>query len=146
MHAPVAIPGQKISKAPYPPHPNTRVGTARSERKEESRSSPAHDVLKVLFTPDEAEPWLRVHVALDVQLAAEDLGPAEEDARLPGSVDLADAAEHHVPVGAAEVGRGAQARDGVARGVGVIYHDVRRVVGFYIGCEVLCSSGILSVD
>ena len=136
---------KRVQRLPTRP-PAHACGNGKIEKPKRSRSGPAPGVLKVLLTPDEAEPRLRVHVALEVQLTAEDLGPAEEDARLAGPVDLADAPEHHVPVGAAEVGRGAQARDGVAGGVGFVDHDVRRVVGFYIGCEVLYGSGILSVD
>ena len=73
-------------------------------------------LLEVLFTPDELVAilaCLSVHVALDVQLAAETLGSAEEHAALSGVVDLAYSAEDHVPIRAAEVGRGAQAGDGV---------------------------------
>ena len=72
-----------------------------------------------------------------MQLAAQRLGSAEEDARLGRAVDLADAAKDHVPVGAAEVGRGAETRDGVLVGVGVIDHDVGCVVVFDFGGQVL---------
>lgn len=72
-----------------------------------------------------------------MQDAAEDLGPAEEHAGLGRGVDLADRLEDGVPVGAAEVGRGAQTSDGVFLGVGVVDHDIGCVVGFDVGCQVL---------
>lgn len=68
-----------------------------------------------------------------MQDAAEDFWPAEEDAGLGGGVDLADRLEDGVPVGTAEIGRGAEARDGVCVGVGVVDHDVGGVVGFDVG-------------
>ena len=61
--------------------------------------------LKVLLAPNKVESRLAVHVALDVQHASEHLGTAEEDASFGGGVDLANAAEDHVPIRSAEVGR-----------------------------------------
>lgn len=81
-------------------------------------------------------PRLRILVAVDVQGAAQTLGAAEEDACLAGGVQLADALEDHVPVGAAKVGRAAEARDGVGFSVGVVDHDVGRVVALNLGREV----------
>lgn len=81
-------------------------------------------------------PRFTVLIAEDVQLAAEALGPAEEDAGLGGGVQLPDAAEDHVPVGAAEVGGAAEARDGVLVGVGVVDHDVGGVVSLDLGRQV----------
>lgn len=71
-----------------------------------------------------------------MQRAAQALGPAEEHAGLRGRVQLADAAEDHVPVRAAEVRGTPQARDSVLVGVGVVDHDVRRVVGLDLGRQV----------
>jgi len=93
--------------------------------------TPQHHDLEVLLPPHEAEPGLAPLIALDVQRGTQPLGAAEEHTGLGGRVDLADALEDHVPVGAAEVGRRAQARDGV------IDHYVGCVVGLDLRCEVL---------
>ena len=61
--------------------------------------------LEILFAPHEIEPWFAVHVAFAMQLAAQHLRPAEENARLGRRVDLADRLEHCVPVGPPEAGR-----------------------------------------
>lgn len=93
--------------------------------------------LKVLLAPNKIKPGLTVHVTLDMQLAPQHLGTTEENPGFGGRVDLADAAEDHVPVGPAEVGGRAQARDGVVLGVGVVDHDVGGIVVFDLGGEVL---------
>ncbi len=81
-------------------------------------------------------PRLGILVAVDVQGAAQALGAAEEDARLAGGVQLADALEDHVPVGAAKVGRAAEASNGVRLGISVVDHDVGGVVALDLGREV----------
>lgn len=83
------------------------------------------------------EVLIRVHVTLDVQLAAQTLGPAEENTSFRGSVDLADRLEDHIPVWTTKVGRSAQARDRVLFGVGIVDHDVCRVIDLDLGSEVL---------
>jgi hypothetical protein len=93
--------------------------------------------LEVLFAPDKAEAGFRVLIALDVECGAEHFRAAEEDTCFGGRVDLADGFEDHVPVGATEVGGGAEAGDGVLLGVGVVDHDVGRVVGLDLGGEIL---------
>ncbi len=76
-----------------------------------------------------------------MQLAAQRLGSAEEDAGLRRRVDLADALEDGVPVRTAVVCGRAQTRDGVLLGVGVVEHDVGRVVGSDLRGEVLRDMG-----
>ena len=76
-----------------------------------------------------------------MQLAAQDFRPTKKHARLARAVDLADTAEDSVPIRPSEEGWRAQTRDGVAGGVGVIDHDVGRVVGFDVRREVLCVAG-----
>lgn len=93
--------------------------------------------LEILLAPNEAEARLRVHIALDVQLAAQNLGPTEEDTHFARPVDLAYAPEHHVPVGTAEVRWRPQTRDGIAICLRVVDHDVRCVVWFYFCGEML---------
>ena len=94
-------------------------------------------LLEILFAPHEVEPWLAVHVAFAVQLAAQWLGPAKEHACLGWRVDLADRLEHRVPIGPPKVGRRPEAGDGVPISVGVVEHDVRCVVWLDLGSEVL---------
>jgi hypothetical protein len=72
-----------------------------------------------------------------MQLAAQHLWTAEEDTRLGGRVNLPDAAKDHVPVGTAEVCRGAEAGDGVGVVGGFAQHDIVGVVGFDLGGQVL---------
>lgn len=52
-------------------------------------------------------------------------------------MDLADRFEDHIPVGAAKVGGCAKTSDGVLFGVGIVDHNVRCVVCFDLGSEVL---------
>ncbi len=59
--------------------------------------------LKVLFTPHKVESRLGVHIALDMQLTSQYLGPAEEDTRLSSTVDFSYTPENHVPVRSAEI-------------------------------------------
>lgn len=94
-------------------------------------------ILEVFFSPHELEARLRVFVALDVQLLAQRLGTAEENTSFCGSMDLADRAEDKVPVGAAKVCRRAEPGDGVLFGVGVVNHDVCRLVGLEFGGQIL---------
>ena len=70
-----------------------------------------------------------------MQLAPQPLGPTEEDARLARCMQLLDAAEHHVPVRAAEVRGRVEARDCV-RGA-TVEHDVLGVAGGDFGGQVL---------
>lgn len=91
-------------------------------------------ISKILLPPNKMKPWLRVHITLDMQLAAERLRPTEEHTYFARAMDLADTTEHVVPVRAAEVGGCAEARDGIVVRVGVVDHDVRGVVGIYVGC------------
>lgn len=71
---------------------------------------------------------------------AQTLGPTEEYAGLGRRVNLAYRLEDHVPVGTAKVGGGAQTGDGILLSVGVVDHDVRRVVCFDLCGEVLSSA------
>ena len=94
--------------------------------------------LEVLLAPHESitsPPSFGVHVAFDMELASQPLGPAEEDTTLAGGVDFTDRSEDHVPVGTAEVGRGAETGDGV--GVAAVEDDVGGVGGGDLGCEIL---------
>lgn len=72
-----------------------------------------------------------------MQLTAQHLGTTKEDSRFRRGVDLADGAEDHVPIWAAEVGGCAETGDGVVVRVDVVDHDVGGVVGFDFGGEVL---------
>jgi hypothetical protein len=72
-----------------------------------------------------------------MQLTAQNLRPAEEDTYFARSMNLAYTPEYHVPVGTAEVGRRAQTGDSVAVSVCVVDHDIRCVVGFYFGSQML---------
>ncbi len=68
-----------------------------------------------------------------MQLTTQYLRPTKEHARFGGGMDLADAAEDHIPIGPTEIGGGAETGDGVAVGVNVVDHDVGGVVGFDFG-------------
>lgn len=92
---------------------------------------------EVLLAPDELEAGLAVHVAFDVQLAAQHFGAAEEHPRFCWRVDLADAPEHRVPVRPPKVRGGAKARDGVFVRIGVVEHNVRGIVRLDFGGQVL---------
>lgn len=70
-----------------------------------------------------------------MQLTTQPLGPAEEDTAFAGSMDLADGTEHHIPVGAAEIGRCAQACDRVR--VAGVEDDVGGFGGGDLGGEIL---------
>lgn len=83
------------------------------------------------------EVLISVHVALNVQLTAKALGPAEENTSFRRAMDLADRLEDHVPVRTSEVGRGAQTSDCILFGVGVIDHDVCCVIDLDLCGEVL---------
>jgi hypothetical protein len=91
----------------------------------------AHEkCLEVLLAPNEAVAALAslgIHIAFDVQLASQSFGSAEEDTTLSRRVDLADGAEYHVPVGAAEVRWGSKARDGVV--IATVEDDVAGIGG-----------------
>ena len=101
--------------------------------------------LEVLLAPYKIEAWLAVHVAFDVQLAPQHLGPAEEHPCLGRRVDLADRLEHRIPVGPPEVGRRPEPCDGVLIRLRVIDHDVGSVVGLNLGREILrCAQSVLS--
>ena len=94
-------------------------------------------VLKVLLAPYKLETRIRVYVALDMQLTAQNLWPAEEDTRLCRCVQLSDRLEHSIPIGASEAGGCSETRDGVDIGVRVVNHDVRGVIYFDLGSEIL---------
>lgn len=102
-----------------------------------SGAAPATIPLEILLAPDKVEAGFRIHVAFDVQCGAQALGAAEENAGFRGRVDLPDGFENCVPVWTTEVGGGAETGNGVLFGVGVVDHDVRCVVCFDFGCEVL---------
>ena len=69
--------------------------------------------LEILLSPDEAEVWIRVHIALDVQVGTQPLWPTEEDTTLARPMDLTDATKHHVPVWTAEICRRPETCNGV---------------------------------
>lgn len=85
--------------------------------------------LKILLSPIEIKPRLRIHVTFHMQRVTERFGPAEKHTRFGRGVDFANGSEDHVPVWSAVVRRGAEAGDGVAVAVEVVEHDVCRVVG-----------------
>jgi hypothetical protein len=62
-------------------------------------------LLEIFFAPHKAKARLRVHVTLDVQLTAQNLRTAEEDAHLACAMNLAHTPEDHVPIRPAKVGR-----------------------------------------
>ena len=96
---------------------------------------PTHTMLssEIFLAPDKLEAGLAVHVALDVQLAAQHLGSAEEHPRLGRGVDLADAPEHRVPIGPPEVRGRAEAGDGILIRICVVDHDIRSIVRHDLG-------------
>lgn len=93
-------------------------------RKKKSYSLQQEHPLEILLAPHEIEPLVAfaVHVAFDMELGAQPLGTTEEHTRLTGGMQFADRPEDHVPIGAAEVGGRAQARDSV--GVAAVEHNV----------------------
>jgi hypothetical protein len=103
--------------------------------------------LEVLLAPYKTESRLAPLITLDVQCATQSLRSTEEHTCLSRRVNLTDRLENHVPVRATEVSGCAQAGDGVLFGVGVVNHDVRCVVGFDSGREVLqiCQHDIQSL-
>lgn len=52
-------------------------------------------------------------------------------------MDLANRLKDHVPVWTAEVGRCAKTSDSVLFGIGIVDHDVRCIICFDLGSEVL---------
>lgn len=110
--------------------PRSRAGSS-FHRHQSAHSS------EVLLAPYELEARLAVHVALDVQLAAEHFGSAEEHPRFGWRVDLADPPEHRVPVWPPKVRGGAQAGDGILVRIGVVDHDVGCIVRFDLGSQIL---------
>ncbi|KAK5630381.1 hypothetical protein RRF57_006096 [Xylaria bambusicola] len=71
-----------------------------------------------------------------MQRASQTFWSAEEHTRLSRRMQLTDTTENHVPIRSTEVGRTPQARDGVFIGVGVIDHDICRVIGLNLGGEI----------
>lgn len=51
-------------------------------------------------------------------------------------MNLPDTSEDHVPVGSAKVGRAAKTSDGILVGVGIVDHNVCRIVGLDSGGEI----------
>ena len=92
---------------------------------------------EVFLAPNELEAGLAVHVALDVQLAAQHFRSAEEHPRLGRRVDLANASERCIPIWPPKVRGGAQAGDGVLVGIGVVDHDIRSIVRLDLSGQVL---------
>src|SRR5688572_28055812 len=81
-------------------------------------------------------PRLCVLVAVYVKCTSQSLRATEEHTRLCWTVKFPDAPENHVPVWPTEVGRAPQAGDGVLVSVGVVDHDVGRVVCLDLGRQV----------
>lgn len=92
---------------------------------------------EILLAPHKLEAGFAVHVALDVQLAAKHLRSAEEHPCLGWAVDLANAPEHRVPIRPPKVRRGTEASDGVLVAIGIVDHDVCRIVRLDLGGQVL---------
>jgi len=92
---------------------------------------------EILLAPHKFEAGLAVHVALDVQLAAKHLRSAEEHPCLGWAVDLTNAPEHRVPIRPPKVRGGTEASDGVLVAIGIVDHDVRRIVRLDLGGQVL---------
>ena len=92
---------------------------------------------EVFLAPNELEAGLAVHVALDMQLAAQHFRSTEEHPRLGRRVDLANAPERCIPVRPPKVRGGAQAGDGVLVRIGVVDHDVRGIIRLDLGGQVL---------
>lgn len=72
-----------------------------------------------------------------MQLVPQRWRPTEENARFCRSMNLTDRLEDSVPVRAAKIGRGSQSCDGIPFRVGVVDHDVGRVIGFDISGKIL---------
>lgn len=63
---------------------------------------PHWNTSEVLLAPHEVEARLGVHIAFNVELAAECFRPTEEDPSLGGRMDLAKRTEDGVPIGSAK--------------------------------------------
>ena len=72
-----------------------------------------------------------------MQLTAQRLRPAEEDARFGRRVDFADRFEDAIPVGATKARGCTQAGDGVLFDVVAVDDNVRSIVSLDSGGEVL---------
>lgn len=81
-------------------------------------------------------PRLTILVAKDVQRAAQSLGTAEEHTRLARSMQFPDTPKDHIPVRTAKVRRRPQAGNGILIGVGIIDHNVGRIVNLDLGRQV----------
>lgn len=79
---------------------------------------------------------IRILVAVNVQGTSQTLGSTEKHTRLARTVQLPDPSENHVPVGSPKVGGTPQARNGIFVCVGIVDHDVGRIVRLDLGRQV----------
>lgn len=93
--------------------------------------------LEVLLTPDEIESRFGIHVALDMQLTPQTFWAAEKHPCLCWGVNLPDRSEYHIPVWSTKVCRRAESSNRILLRVGIIDHDVGRVISFDLGSQVL---------
>jgi len=84
--------------------------------------------LEIFFAPGELESRLSIHITFNMQLTPQHLRPTEEHTRLSGAVDLPNRLKDIIPIGSPKIRRCSQPRNGVPIRVGVINHDIRRVV------------------
>jgi len=71
---------------------------------------------------------LSIHITFNMQLTSQRLRPTEEHTRLSWAVNLPNRLEDIIPIRSPEIRRCSQPRNGVPIRVGIINHDIRRVV------------------
>lgn len=93
--------------------------------------------LEILLPPHKIHPRIAILIALNMQRRPQRFRSAKEDTRFSRTMNPAHRFENLIPVGTTEVCGGAETRDGVLFGVGIVDHYVCCVVGFDFGGEVL---------
>lgn len=79
---------------------------------------------------------LRIHITFNMQLTSQYLRPTKEHTRLRRTVNLSNTLEHHIPIRTTEIGRCSQSRNGISVRVGIINHDVCRIINLDLGSQV----------
>ena len=72
-----------------------------------------------------------------MQLATKTLGPAEKNTHLSRGMQFTDGWKYHVPIGASEIGWGAESSDGIFVCICIIDHDIGSIIGFDLRCQIL---------
>ena len=93
--------------------------------------------LEILLAPNIPKITIRIHITLNMQNTSQDLWSTEKHDGFCWSVYLADGFKDHIPVWTAEVCGCPKAGDCILFCVGIVDHDVGRVVDADFCCEVL---------